>query len=179
MFENELLRALNSSKISKFSKARIEKIRKEFNTSKYKFCKSKINEIRKSLYEIENEENIFSSKIKEIRRSFLELEENLFKPKQYYDYDDTEYKELRNMKDLFELSIDEDYYKPIITKDAFNGNYIQYESKGDKVKNLSIKKYLDMIKPYLSDVINDYKTQEKWRIHSGNTITERKTQSEW
>ena len=36
-----------------------------------------------------------------------------------------------------------------------------------------------MIKPYLSDIINDHKTQGKWRIHSGNTITEHKTQSEW
>ena len=36
-----------------------------------------------------------------------------------------------------------------------------------------------MIRPYLSDTINDHKTQGKWRIHSGNKITERKTQSEW
>ena len=77
------------------------------------------------------------------------------------------------------MLIDEDYYKPIITKDAFNGNNIQYESKGDKGKNLSIKKYLDVIKRYLSHIINDHKTQGKWRFHSGNTITERKTQSEW
>ena len=76
------------------------------------------------------------------------------------------------------MSIDEDYYKPIITKGAFNNNYIQYEGKGDKGKNLSIKKYLNMIKPYLSDIINHHKTQGKWRIHSGNKIIERKTQSE-
>ena len=46
MFEDELLRALTSSKPvkngkkknkKKFSKARIEKIRKEFNKSRYKF----------------------------------------------------------------------------------------------------------------------------------------------
>ena len=69
----------------------------------------------------------------------------IFKPKKYYDYDDTEYKGIRDVKDLFDLSIDEDYYKPIITNGAFNNNYIQYENKGDKVKNLSIKKYLDII----------------------------------
>ena len=77
------------------------------------------------------------------------------------------------------MSIDEDYYKPIITKGAFNDNYIQYESKGDKGKNLSIKKYLNMIRPYLSNIINDHKTQGKWRIHSGNKIIECRTQSEW
>ena len=32
--------------------------------------------------------------------------------------------------------MDEDYYKPIITKGAFSNNYIQSESKGDKGKNL-------------------------------------------
>ena len=36
-----------------------------------------------------------------------------------------------------------------------------------------------MIRPYLSDIINDHKTQWKWRIHSGSKIIERKTQSEW
>ena len=77
------------------------------------------------------------------------------------------------------MSIDKDYYKPIIAKGAFNSSYIQYASKGDKGKNLSIKKYLNMIKPYLSYIINDHKTQGKWIIHSGNQILEHKTQSEW
>ena len=36
-----------------------------------------------------------------------------------------------------------------------------------------------MIRQYLSDIINNYKTQGKWRIHSGKKIIERKTQSEW
>ena len=77
------------------------------------------------------------------------------------------------------MSIDEDYYKPIIIKDAFNNNYIQYESKGNKEKYLSIKKYLNMIKPYLSDIINYHKTQGKCRIHSDNKILEHQTQNEW
>ena len=46
------------------------------------------------------------------------------------------------------MSIDEDLYKPIIAKGAFNSIYIQYESKGDKGKNLSIKEYRNMIKQY-------------------------------
>ena len=66
------------------------------------------------------------------------------------------------------MSIDEDYYKPITIKCAFNNNYIQYENKGDKGKNLSTKKYLNMIRPYLSDIINDHKTYGLVRYHSGN-----------
>ena len=36
-----------------------------------------------------------------------------------------------------------------------------------------------MIRPYLSDIINNHKTQGEWRIHSDNTIIKHKTQSEW
>ena len=123
-----------------FSKAKIEKIRKECNESRHKFSKSKISEIRGNLYETENEKSFFKSKIKEIEKNLTELEENLSKTKKYYDHDDIEYRGIRNVKDLFDLSINEDYYKPIITKGAFNNNYIQYESKGDKGKNLSTKR---------------------------------------
>ena len=57
------------------------------------------------------------------------------------------------------MSIDKDYLKTIVAWGAFNSSYIQYESKGDKGKNLSIKECLHMIKPYLSDIINDHKAR--------------------
>ena len=66
------------------------------------------------------------------------------------------------------------YYEPKKTVSAFNNNYIHYESMGNKDKNLLIKEYLDMIRPYLSDIINDHKTQVEWRIHSDNTIIKQK-----
>ena len=50
------------------------------------------------------------------------------------------------------------------TKSAFNSNYIEYESRGDKDKNLSPKEYLDMIRPYLSDMIDDHKTKIERKI---------------
>ena len=36
-----------------------------------------------------------------------------------------------------------------------------------------------MIRPYLSDIINDSKTKGEWRFHSDNKIAEHKTQGEW
>ena len=160
-----------------FSKAKIEKIREEFNELRYKFSKLKIKEIRKKIYEIENEKNLSKSKIKEIEKNLTELEENLSKPKKYYDYDDSEYRGIRNVRYLFDLSI-EDYYKPRVYN-TFDGNYIQYESKGDKGKNLSIKKYLSIIKPCLIDIINEHKTHGLVRYHSGNKSWLEKTSSEW
>ena len=37
-------------------------------------------------------------------------------------------------------------------------------------KTLSIKEYLNEIKPYLSDMINDLKTQGKWKIQLTTAI---------
>ena len=36
-----------------------------------------------------------------------------------------------------------------------------------------------MIRQYLRDIINNHKTQEEWKLHSGNTIIDYKTQGEW
>ena len=156
MSEDRLLSALKESKSLKesekpktnFSKARIEKIRKELNESRYEFSKSRINEIRRNLYEIEDEKNLFESKIKEIERNLTELEENLFKPKKYYDYDDSDYRGIKNVNYLFDLRADEDYYKPLITNGASNKSYIQYVSKGNKDKVLTLSEHLNMIKQY-------------------------------
>ena len=46
---------------------------------------------------------------------------------------------MRDVKKLFDWPVDEYYYKPIIINDAFNSNYIEYESKGDKDETFSIK----------------------------------------
>ena len=62
----------------------------------------------------------------------------------------------------------EDYYKPILVKSSFKKNYKYYEGRGDKDKTLSTEQYLEMIKPYLSDLINDHKAIEtgsnEWKI---------------
>ena len=67
---------------------------------------------------------------------------------------------IRDIINLFD-EINEDYYKPVKTKSAFNNNYIEYESREDKDKNLSPKEYVDMIRPYLRDMINNHKTPLK------------------
>ena len=54
------------------------------------------------------------------------------------------------------------YYKPI--KDAFKNNYIEYERRGGKDKNLSLEDYLDITRPFLTDMINNYNTRGEWKI---------------
>ena len=41
-----------------------------------------------------------------------------------------------------------------------------------------VKEYLSIIRPYLSDIIYDHKTQGKWKIHSSNSVIEFKTEGE-
>ena len=154
-----------------FSKIKIEDIRKKFNELRDRFSKPIIKEVRRNLYQIEDEKNIFTPKIKEIEKKFLELQKNLFELKKYYDYHDIKCKGIRDVRHLFDLSNDEDYYKPIRTKDAFNNNYIEHKSIGDKDKTLTIKECLDMIRPYLIDITNDHKTQGEWKIHLKMTMT--------
>ena len=66
------------------------------------------------------------------------------------------------MHNLFKLSIGKDYYKPILVKSGYNNNYIQYESKGDKM--LTLKEYLALIEQYLRKLINDYKNKDEWKL---------------
>ena len=143
-----------------------------------RFFKPKIKEIRRNIYEIENKSYLSTQEIKENEENRIELENNLSRLKKYYDYDDIEYKGIRDIGNSFNLSIDEDYYKPIRTIRVFDNkiNYIDIKVK-EKDKILSVK-YLDMIRPYLSDIINDHKTEEKWKVHSGNTVIDYKTQGE-
>ena len=65
---------------------------------------------------------------------------------------------------MFDLSIGEDYCKPIIVNSAFNNNYIEYESKGDRDKISTVNEYLYMIRPYLVGMINDQKIKGEWKI---------------
>ena len=47
----------------------------------HKFSKSKVNKIRRNLYEIENKKNLSEVKIKKIEKNINELEKNLCKKK--------------------------------------------------------------------------------------------------
>ena len=157
--KDDLIKILREPRTKSLSKKRIKKIREKFNE-----LRDRLKEIRRNIYDIKNPKNLSASKTKEIERNLLELEESLFKPRKYYDYDDIKYKGIRDVRNVFHLSIAKDYYKPKRTNRAFNGNYTEYERKGDKDKALSIIEYLKMIRPYLGDIINNHKTQGEWKI---------------
>ena len=55
---------------------------------------------------------------------------------------------IENIRDLFSI-LD---YEPVLIKSGFEGNYLEYMSNGNN--SLSFDEYLELIKPYLNDLIN-------------------------
>ena len=70
---------------------------------------------------------------------------------------------IRDFRNLFEHQ-EEDYYKPVRVGDFWSNNYIEYESKGDRNKTLSVEECLNKIRPYLKDIINNLKKSSTWKI---------------
>ena len=91
-----------------------------------------------------------------------ELDKKILKLDKYDRDNDFEYRGIKNIQNLFKLSIDKDHYKPILVKSCYNNNYIQYESKGDKI--LTLKEYLALIQQYLRKLINYHKNKSEWKL---------------
>ena len=138
------------------NKKRIDDIRDELKDPTYNISKSELKEIKKTFYNIEKRKKISSRKTS---KYLDELDKKILKLEKYHDYDDYEYK---GIKDLFKLSIDKDYYKPILVKSGYNGNYVQYESKGDRI--LTLIEYISLIEKYLRKLINYYKNKGEWKL---------------
>ena len=140
---------------------RIDVIREELKELNYKLPKSELKDIKRRLYNIESKKKILNSKgtikyLDELDKKILKLD------KYYRDYDDYEYKGIKDIKNLFKLSIDKDYYKPTLVKSGYNNNYVQYESKGGKI--LTLKEHLALIEKYLRELINYYKNKAGWKL---------------
>ena len=58
---------------------------------------------------------------------------------------------IRDIRTLFEQ--EEDYYKPKTVNNFWNHNYTEYDSNGDKARNLLLDEYLNKIERYLKNII--------------------------
>ena len=62
---------------------------------------------------------------------------------------------------IFNELNEEDYYEAKKLSSVFDGSYILYESKGNK---LTLWEYFNKIRAYLRDMIDDHKAKGKWKI---------------
>ena len=141
------------------NKERIDNIREGLKDLSYKLSKSELKEIKTNLYNIEKRKKNSSKKT---NKYLDEFDKKILKLDEYHDHDDYEYKGIKNIKYLFKLSIDKDHYKPVLVKSGYNNNFVQYESKGDKI--LSIQEYLALIEKYLGKLINQLKKEGEWKM---------------
>ena len=143
-----------------------------FNNICHTLSPEEINKNRTNIYKKEAIYNILSEKDKlkskeskilnRITTYFNKMHEDLSKKNKYQE---------NTIYGLDLLFNDDYYYKPMEIKRAFNGNYILYESNGDKDALLSIPEYFIKIKPYLRDFIDFYNRFGKWKIQLSMHIT--------
>ena len=72
---------------------------------------------------------------------------------------------IENIRDLFSM-LD---YEPLLIKSGFDNNYLEYMSNGND--SLSLNEYLELIKPYLYDLINVHKAKGEWKIQLSAEIS--------
>ena len=72
---------------------------------------------------------------------------------------------IESIRDLFSI-LD---YEPLLIKTGFHNNYLEYVSNGNN--SLSFNEYLELIKPYLYDLINVYKAKGEWKLQLSAEIS--------
>ena len=72
---------------------------------------------------------------------------------------------IENIRDLFSI-LD---YEPVLIKSGFDNTYLEYMSNGND--SLSFNEYLELIKPYLYDLIHVHKAKGAWKIQLSAEIS--------
>ena len=70
---------------------------------------------------------------------------------------------IRDIRNPFENK-EEDHYTPVRVINFWSNNYIEYKSYGDKNNIISIEEYLNKIRQYLKNIINNLKKLDTWEI---------------
>ena len=149
----------------------IKEVREFFNEIRGSLSRKETKRIRKELYKKEVVYNFL--KEKEQEGSLTNKQKNVLKNiDRYLKKLNNDLKKLQKYQDnitygldyLFNEVNEEDYYEPKEIKSAFDGCYVLYESRGDKDANLALYEYFEEIKPYLKDMIDDYKSKGEWKI---------------
>ena len=142
--------------------------RKLLNERRSNFLRKETKRIRKELYKKETVYNSLKEKdsltnkqnieLKNISKYLKKLNNDL---KKLYKYQNNI---IYGLDYLFNELNGEDYYKPKEIKNAFDGSYILYESRGDKDNKLALYEYFDIIRPFLKDMIDNHKSKDEWKI---------------
>ena len=159
-------------KLTKQTKSQRELIKSQLKLKKQQQTSSNTRKIRKPLYNIDkkiNNTNV-DKKINNINTNndeFIENINDLFNNKldKKINNNNTNDDFIENIRDLFSI-LD---YEPLLIKSGFDNNYLEYMSNGND--SLSLNEYLELIKPYLYDLINVHKAKGEWKIQLSPEIS--------
>ena len=142
-------------------KSKINEIRKVIAELDMMLDKKYKKEILKELNKIDRKTRITGANKTNILNRLSEISLDLQYKRKHFDsaYDDPNYYGLRDLEYTFgDL---DDYYMPILAKESFNGNYQLYTCRGDKDRDMSIDMYLNKVTPYLRILTNERKSTIK------------------
>ena len=132
----------------------IENIRDLFNTTVDKKINNTNTNVDKKINNTNDED--FIENIKDLFNNKLDKKIN---------NNNTNDEFIENIRDLFSI-LD---HKPVLIKSGFDNNYLEYMSNGNNA--LSFNEYLELIKPYLYDLINVYKAKGEWKLQLSAEIS--------
>ena len=119
-----------------------------FQVSPY-MDKKEHSKIRKRLYDIKKitkiNRSLKNKLLKELNSISIDLK--FIYKNMISDYRDDNYANINDIEYIFG-DID-DYYTPVLTSLLFDGGYQRFHFRGDKLRNMSVKPYLDNIISYL------------------------------
>ena len=131
-----------------------------FQVSPY-MDKKEHSKIRKRLHDIKKitkiNRSLKNKLLKELNSISIDLK--FIYKNMISDYRDDNYANINNIEYIFG-DID-DYYAPVLTSLLFDGGYQRYHFRGDKLRNMSVKSYLDKIIPYLKMLIDENKVYQQ------------------
>ena len=147
------LRLIKPQQTLSNTKERIEFIREKLNELHNNFSKSELKEIRNHLYNIVNKNELENSNeyLNELDKKIIKLNEYNNNNNNNNNNNKNNNDFIENVRDLFNIV----NYEPILIKTGFNNYYLEYRSEGND--SLSFEECINLIKPYLNDLINDKK----------------------
>ena len=176
--QQKLIKSIKKQqKLTKQTKSQRELIKSQRKLKKQQ-TSSYTRKIRKPLYNIDkkiNNTNVdkkinnthVDKKINNTNDDFIENIRDLFNNKLDKKINNNNANDdfIENIRDLFSIL----GYEPVLIKSGFDNNYLEYMSNGNN--SLSFNEYLELIKPYLYDLINVYKAKGEWRLQLSAEIS--------
>ena len=177
--QQKLIKSIRKQhKLTKQTKSQRELIKSQRKLKQQQQTSSNTRKIRKPLYNIDtkiNNTNVdkkinntnVDKKINNTNDDFIENIKDLFNNKldKKINNNNTNDDYIENIRDLFSI-LD---YEPLLIKSGFDNNYLEYMSNGND--SLSLNEYLELIKPYLYDLINVHKAEGEWKIQLSAEIS--------